>query len=406
MMRAGAGDRSTGRTRRNALTPLTRMILWARAGGRCQYAGCNKLRIGDLISGAEDKNFGFVAHVVADTPDGPRGDLVRSALLSNDIGNLMLLCHVHHKLIDVDDVAGHPEERLLAMKGVHEDRIETVTGIDEDRASHVLRYAANIGAHDSPVAYEHIRSAMLPDRYPAEGRRVIDIALAGSRLEDHEPQFWSVQRENLDRQFAAKMRARIEAREIGHLSVFALAPQPLLIELGRLLGDIVAADVRQLQREPQGWAWRADGPAVCYRVRKADRGGGPVALVLALSATVTDERIFAALGPEAAIWAIEADRPHNDILKRSADLAEFRRLLRLTFNAIKAVHGEQATIHIFPALPVSAAVEVGRVWMPKADLPLVIYDQNRKMDGFMQALGIRGEALVPGDCLASQPKPL
>jgi hypothetical protein len=107
--------------------------------------------------------------------------------------------------------------------------------------------------------------------------------------------------------------------------------------------------------------------------------------VLALSATVTDDRIFAALGPDTAIWAIEADRPHNDIMKRSADLAEFRRLLRLTFNAIKAVHGELATIHIFPALPVSAAVEVGRVWMPKADLPLVIYDQNRKLNGFTRA---------------------
>lgn len=392
MMRAGTGERRTGRTRSNALTPLTRMILWARAGGRCQYAGCNKLLIGDLISGAEDRNFGFVAHVVADTPDGPRGDPVRSALLSNDISNLMLLCHIHHKLIDVDDVDGHPEERLLAMKSAHEDRIETVTGIDADRASHVMRYAANIGAHDFPVAYEHISAAMLPDRYPAEGRRVIDIALAGSRFEDDEPDFWSVQRENLDRQFTGKVRGRIEAREIRHLSVFALAPQPLLIELGRLLGDIVAADVRQLQREPQGWAWSADGPAIRYQVRKVGAGPGPVALVLALSATVTDERIFAALGPEAAIWAIEAERPHNDIMKRSADLAEFRRQLRSTFNSIKAVHGEQATIHIFPALPVSAAVEVGRVWMPKADLPLVIYDQNRKLNGFTRALDIGSSA--------------
>jgi hypothetical protein len=145
-----------------------------------------------------------------------------------------------------------------------------------------------------------------------------------------------VQRENLDRQFSGKVRERIEAREIRHLSVFALAPQPLLIELGRLLGDIVAADVRQLQREPQGWAWPADGPAIRYQVRKAGSGPGPVALVLALSATVTDERIFAALGPEAAIWAIEAERPHNDIMKRSVDLAEFRRQLRSMFKLVMA----------------------------------------------------------------------
>jgi hypothetical protein len=374
--------------RTNALTPLTRTILWAKAAGRCQYAGCNKWLIGDLIAGAEDKNFGFVAHIVADTPDGPRGDPIRSPLLSNDINNLMLLCHAHHKLIDVDDVAGHPEARLLAMKVAHEARIETVTGIDEDRASHVLRYAANIGSHDSPVAFEQISVAMLPDRYPAEGRRMIDIALAGCRFEDHEPEFWAFQRENLKRQFTSGVRARIEAEEIRHLSVFALAPQPLLIELGRLLCDIAAADVRQLQREPKGWSWPAAGLPLQYRVREGSAGPGPVALVLALSATVNDDRVAAVLGRDTAIWVIEAERPHNDIMKSPADLAEFRRLLRSTFNAIKTAHGEQATINIFPALPVSAAVEVGRVWMPKADLPLVIYDQNRRMGGFIRTLDI------------------
>jgi hypothetical protein len=110
--------------------------------------------------------------------------------------------------------------------------------------------------------------------------------------------------------------------------------------------------------------------------------------VLALSATVTDERIFAALGRDAVIWAIEAEPPHNDVMKRPSDLAEFRRLVRSTFNAIKAARGERATINVFPALPVSAAVEVGRVWMPKADLPLLIYDQNRKLNGFSPTLAI------------------
>jgi hypothetical protein len=84
---------------------------------------------------------------------------VRSAQLSNDVDNLMLLCYVHHKLIDVDQVDEHPEERLKAMKAAHERRIEIVTAIDESRASYILRYAANIGAHESPVAYEHVSIA-------------------------------------------------------------------------------------------------------------------------------------------------------------------------------------------------------------------------------------------------------
>ncbi|MEQ1869720.1 MAG: SAVED domain-containing protein [Vicinamibacterales bacterium] len=368
--------------RTNALSPRTRQVLWARAAGRCQYAGCNTWLIGDLISGNEDRNFGFVAHIVADTPSGPRGNAVRSALLSDDVNNLMLLCYVHHKLIDVDQVDQHPENRLLAMKAAHEGRIEIVSAIQEDRASHVLRYAANIGSHESPVAYEQISVAMIPSRYPAEGRRTIDIELRGIDRRDHEAEFWKIQRDNLQSQFAKKIVERVEARDVRHLSVFALAPQPLLIELGRLLGDLVPADVHQLHREPKGWRWAEDGGPIVFSVREPHHRSDTVALVLALSATVSDQRVADVLGADAAIWAIEVVQPHNDVMRRAGDLAQFRRLLRSTLNAIKAAHGEHAAIHLFPALPVSAAVEVGRVWMSKADLPLVLYDQNRLLNGF------------------------
>jgi SMODS-associated and fused to various effectors sensor domain len=372
----------------SAVTALTRTILWARATGRCQYAGCNKPLIGDLISGAEDANFGFVAHIVAEPETGPRGDPVRSPLLANDVNNLMLMCHVHHKLIDVDEVAQHPEERLLTMKAAHERRIEIVSAITDDCASHVLRYAANIGEHISPVTYDQVAAAMLPSRYPADGRHTIDIELRGSAHVDREAAYWMLQRENLSRQFSSKVRDRLDAGDIRHLSVFALAPQPLLIELGRLLCDITPIDVYQLHREPKGWAWSRDGAEIRLRLRVPRIVAGPPALVLALSATVTDDRIIHALGEPASIWVIEAEHANNDVLKRASDLAEFRRLLRSTFNAIKARHGEGSLLHLFPAMPVSAAVETGRVWMPKADLPLLIYDQNRKLGGFVRALEI------------------
>lgn len=80
--------------------------------------------------------------------------------------------------------------------------------------------------------------------------------------------------------------------------------------------------------------------------------------------------------------------PHNDIMRRPEDLVEFKRHLRRLFDQIKAVHGENAFINVFPALPNSASVEVGRVRMPKANLPLHIYDQNRSVGGFIPTLKI------------------
>jgi hypothetical protein len=213
--------------------------------------------------------------------------------------------------------------------------------------------------------------------------------LVGCDYADDEETYWTIQQDNLRRVFARKVKERIEQKEIRQLSVFALAPQPLLIELGHLLGDIVPVTVHQRYREPPTWRWQSDQPAITFRLNEySGPPDVPVALKLALSATVTDDRIRAVLGDEVAIWSLTAENPHNDIMRRPEDLVEFKRHLRRLFDRIKAVHGENAIINVFPALPNSASVEVGRVRMPKADLPLHVYDQNRSVGGFVPTLRI------------------
>ncbi len=133
------------------------------------------------------------------------------------------------------------------MKTRHEARIEVLTEIQDERASHILLFGARVGEHDYPVRLDLARAAILPDRYPAE-RQPIQLDLARLDFQDHEPEYWQMQVGNLQRQFARKVRDRLRAGDIGHLSLFALAPQPLLVELGRLLSDIAAVSVYQLHR--------------------------------------------------------------------------------------------------------------------------------------------------------------
>ena len=361
--------------------------LWARASGRCQYRGCNQDLIGDLISGNEDALFGFIAHIVADSATGPRGDPARSPKLAKSLDNLMLLCSVHHKLIDVDDEGGHPELLLLAMKAEHEARVSLLTGIDSDRASHVLRFGASIGINEALVSTRAIFTAMPPDHHPAS-QQTIDLEMTGYALTDADSAFWAMQQVNLQRNFAVRVKGRIERQDIRHLSVFALAPQPLLIELGRLLCDIVPMVVHQRHREPATWAWQRDCPMIRYNRSEpaADRTGA-VALKLGISATIIDDRIERVLGEDAAIWSLCSETPHNDIVRCPEDQMAYRWALRTLFDAIKARHGNTVPIHVFPALPASLAVETGRVWMPKADPELRIYDQLRER-GFVPALTI------------------
>jgi hypothetical protein len=361
--------------------------LWARAGGRCQYRGCNEDLVGDLIANKQDGVYGFIAHIVADSPDGPRGDPIRSPLLSKDLANLMLMCGKHHKIIDVDGLSEHPEEVLLAMKDSHETRIGINTGINEEYASHVLRFGATIGKNEALVSTKAIFAAMPPERHPATSQ-TIDLEMLNQAYEDNEPEYWELQRKNLNRLFADRIHGRIERQEISHLSVFALAPQPLLIELGRLLYDIVPVTVHQRHREPPTWNWQRDRPTLDYQIsRPSDDAKGPIALKLAVSATVLDDRIHSVLGPEAAIWSITIADPGNDVVRSPEDLSGFRQKLRALFNEIKAHHGEGQIVNLFPILPVSLAVEVGRVWMPKADLKMLVHDQIRGQ-GFVPTLTI------------------
>src|SRR5229473_2971714 len=117
--RAAATSRREAPVSKSSIPQKIQSALWARAAGRCQYRGCNTDLVGDLVAGRQDGIFGFIAHIVADVEGGPRGDRVRSPQLARNLENLMLMCARHHKLIDLDAVADHPEPVLLAMKAEH-----------------------------------------------------------------------------------------------------------------------------------------------------------------------------------------------------------------------------------------------------------------------------------------------
>lgn len=368
----------------------TVFMIWMKAGGRCQFRGCNRDLLEHLPSATPNKRLGYVAHVVAASPGGPRGDPIRSPALSNSIENVMLLCGDCHTIIDSrEQRANYPEALLLEMKREHEARIKMLVGLGEDRASHVLCYGADIGKQESNLAMDRIGRAMIPERFPAS-KDPIKIELQGLASRDSDSSFWTTQQQNLRTLFDRRVKPRLEARELPHLSVFAIAPQPLLMELGRLLGDIGEHEVRQLHREPAGWRWAEDGPPIQFKIRRPTSFEGAPALVLGVSAPISDERITSILGDDISIWSISAAAPGNDVMRHKEDLSRLRREVRAILADIKAAHGEKAVISVFPALPVSAAVEVGRVWMPKADLPLHVYDQQPAPRGFVPALMIEG----------------
>jgi hypothetical protein len=362
-------------------------MLWGRTAGRCEFAGCNQSLWKSRVT-QEQVNIAEKAHIYSFRSGGTRGNQGVAAGDLHNLANLMLVCHGCHRKIDQKRDGGRYSVRVLQqMKAAHEQRIERVTGVAPEKTSHVLLYGANIGEHSSPLTYSETAPVLFPDRYPAIDR-AIELSVRNRSLSDRDAGFWSSEAEDLCRKFDRHVRAPLAEGMVRHVSVFAIAPQPLLILLGTLLGDIVPSDVYQRHREPATWEWPLKSPTPAFEFRHPANLAGPPALVFELSATVSVERIHRVLGADATIWSITVPSPHNDVTKSRHQLSEFRAVVRMALDQIKAAHGQRTILHIFPAMSVSLAVEFGRVRMPKADMPWQVYDQVNALGGFVPAIAV------------------
>lgn len=356
--------------------------LWGKAAGRCEYRGCRVPLWLDTLTQAEF-NTAYIAHVYADSPGGPRYVRDTSEKLAADISNLMLMCDAHHRLIDKGDVPGHPPECLFAMKREHEDRVGLLGGLGPEIQGDVLLYGANVGEHGAAITMEQAAEAMVPARYPKD-RHGLALGLKHSQITNRDAGFWDQERAQLNAGFQRKVRPVLDDGSV-HLSVFGLAPQPLLIQLGSLICDIRNVDVYQLHREPrQTWRWD-DTPAdpLDLQVKPPTGGGGRVAVVFEISYKIDHDRVRTVLGTDASIWSVTPAKTGNDILRTREQLQQFRTTCRQLFADINLKHPSLKQIEVFPVMPVATAIELGRVHMPKADPPLFLWDEQRDTGGFM-----------------------
>lgn len=107
----------------------TQKMLWGRAAARCAFPECRRALVEDVTETDDPTLVGENCHIVAEKGDGPRGNPAMMVDDRNRYGNLILLCNVHHKIID-DQVASWTVERLRQLKQDHETWVEQSLGLD------------------------------------------------------------------------------------------------------------------------------------------------------------------------------------------------------------------------------------------------------------------------------------
>jgi len=362
-------------------------LLWGIAAGRCEFKGCNKVLYQHEVTG-DSENYAEKAHIYPVSPGGARF-CPDSEDFKNSVKNLMLVCPQCHVTIDRNEHKYTPEH-LFEMKRRHEERIFKLTSIGAEMHSHMVYYTANIAGTNMTVNDGDARYALaLFGRYPSD-ISPIELGQRGNLVEDDEKDFFTSNSKNLYR--AVKARILDVVSEGESIALFALAPQPLLMYLGRLLNDKYNVAVFQCHRREQNkWQWDDTYEQVQFRsVLPSDTSiSAKIALVFSLSSVISYNRIESVLGDDVVIYSVTIDLPNRTFVTNPTVMDEFVTTSREVMEVIKQRHGKHMDINVFPAMPASLAVRFGMDYMSKTDNRLVIYDEQPEI-GFVYALTIGG----------------
>jgi len=365
----------------------TRCILWGQAGGRCEFPGCNKLLLEHSVT-SKVVNFADVAHVVGFREHGPRGKGKRPAAI-HALENLMLMSPDCHKLID-DNPDDFTREMLTDFKREHEKRIRHLTGLGPDMGTTIVQLKGLIAAHTTDIPVSHVYEAVSP-RWPTTRQgHVIDLGTinidgeAGAKLAA----------EHIDAEVMNLYRPGMDADKTRHISLFALAPIPVLMHLGSRLSNKIPVDFFQRHRDTKStpWKWRNDGPPVGFVVKTLQEGTvrGKVALVLSLSGHIARESLPPTIDAQFTIYEMTLDgiTPNVDFLRNADTLELFRKDYRRLLADLEKAHGQYDELHVFPAVPSPIAVVLGHDLLSKVHPDLLAYDNDRAAGGFKFRLRI------------------
>lgn len=362
---------------------LAEIQLFVRAGGRCEFSGCNEYLLEHHLT-LTPGNFAQVAHIVAFSCGGPRADTAFPDGYINDLSNLMLLCPGCHKLVD-DNPKTYPVERLRNDKELHETRIHHVTAMSSDLKTTVVQFRARIAGRTVAVPFAQIAKAVEP-RYPADKKGIV-IDLSGITASG--PEFASIAQAEIATKVAQLSAPRLDRAEIQHVSLFAMGPIPLLVYLGRELSDKVELDLFQLHRDTEDWVWKPAGSPVEYVLNTFRQGNDPkcVAVCLSLSGTIRPETLPDMIDERFTIYDLTLANlsPTPTFLNTRADLVNFKSAYQRALRKIGRVHGVVDGIHLFPAVPAPVAILCGRELLPKVDPKLLVYDADKANGGFTLA---------------------
>ena len=387
-------------TRRRQPKERERLKVWVRSGGHCNL--CHRYLLESEIN-HEFVRLGELAHIVAqaDSKHAPRGLSDLPSEKRDLAENLMLACAHCHNDIDKRSQAGLLSAAWLqGLKERHETRIREATTLAARETTVVLRIIGQIrGAATEISGLEAVDAVnSLLDHHPQltldPNRQGPEIDLRSLPGED-EPirsDYYRTACKRIDEILRERLAPAVERGEVPHLSVFGLARIPLLVYFGSRLDDTISTEIFQRHRSTESWRWAADDADERFKFRllqapSTDRPSEGV-LVVNASGTVDLRQIPTELSglPVFMIDPI-CSEPYRDMIHTRRSRDNFHDTVSNLLGHIEANYKSITKLHLFAAVPVSAAIILGRSVGWGFHPELLVYDAVE--DGYSLALEVQ-----------------
>jgi hypothetical protein len=193
-------------------------------------------------------------------------------------------------------------------------------------------------------------------------------------------------REEIRRGVASLFDTGGEVQTVRHLSIFALAPIPLLVDLGARLSNKIPTDFYQRHRDTENWTWKEAGRPVEYEFSIVREGTDKekAAFMLSLSGTIRTQDLPGEIDGRYSVYelTLKGQAPNPTFLRTRADLEAFRIAYQALIGFMLQRQGIVKELHLFPAVPAPIAILCGRELLPKVHPELHVYDFDKQKAGF------------------------
>ena len=124
--------------------------LFAVSGNLCAFPKCST----PLVDPKSGSIIGEICHIRGEKFGAARYDATQTTEQRQGFENLILLCNVHHKIVDDDDTA-YSVERLLQMKQQHEIQHDDPASVDEATSERFITVAITNSTVEGSVITSH-----------------------------------------------------------------------------------------------------------------------------------------------------------------------------------------------------------------------------------------------------------